>query len=75
MDSSLTANGTDFLFSSGHNPDSQCVECCAKIEAIHSLLIPLLLKIDEKVEAFDTNKFSETLEKLQKNPLLKMLMK
>ena len=74
MESSLTANG-NFTPASGHNPDSQCVECCAKIEAIHSTLIPLLLKIEEKVEAFDIEKFSGIMEKLSNNSLLKMLMK
>ena len=63
------------LLEAGHNPDSSCVKCCEKVEELHSKLIPLLSKIEEKVEAFDVEKFSGILEKLSSNSLLKMLMK
>lgn len=60
---------------SKHNQDSSCVECCEKIEELHSAILPLIKKIDTKVEEFDTEKFKVMLEKLSNNSLLKMLMK
>ena len=66
----------------GHNPDSQCVSCCGNSEAtliltqeIHSALMPLIRKIDEKVESFDMEKLTVIIEKLSSNSLIKMLMK
>jgi len=55
----------------GHNPDSQCFECCKKIEELHSTLLPLLKKIDQKVEEFDMSK----LEKIMSSPFLKPFLK
>ena len=58
-----------------HNPDSNCVECCLKIEELHSYALGVLDSLQDKINSVDMEKFTTTLEKLQNNPLLKMLMK
>ena len=55
----------------GHNPDSQCFECCKKIEDLHSQLSSLMSKIAVAVEAFD----GEKLNKLMENPMIKLLLR
>lgn len=63
------------LIEAGHNPDSQCWVCCERIEELHFKLIPLLNKIDEKVNSLDVDKITGMVDKLTSNSLLKMLMK
>ena len=61
-----------------HNPDSSCVECCELnastnelITEIHSVLMPLIVKVTAIADSFDKDK----LEGLMNSPLLKMLGK
>jgi len=61
-----------------HNPDSNCVQCCAQNEEIYSRLIPLIAKAEAVVASLDKEKIEAVVEKMDEamdHPILKMLLK